>query len=216
MREALERARSPILSCSFGKDSMLLLHLARQIRPEIPVLIFNALWDKGHKKWVEKVITDLNLVAFFCRPNVLQYQNGSVLSFYPFGSHQIPLITDVLPGEACGLDLGNKVLSGAPLAVYPWDLTLVGSRKTDSHRLVPDLEIPPSTETHRIAAPLWELSDADVWALIDELGVGTDPRVYVDEREEFDPGNLKACFSCLEPDRTVYCPKLGRNIQSIR
>jgi len=41
IREALEMAECPVLACSWGKDSFLMLHLVRKVRPDIPVVFTN-------------------------------------------------------------------------------------------------------------------------------------------------------------------------------
>lgn len=48
IRYAIAKYREPIISCSFGKDSMVLLHLARQIKPDIKV--FSVLSDSEFEK----------------------------------------------------------------------------------------------------------------------------------------------------------------------
>lgn len=174
---------------------MLLLKLVREVDESVPVLIFQDWFSREHKKWVYKVISDLKLVAFSYRPNMLEYSDsGSIVSLYPFGASLIPVISDVVHTNECGLDHGRKVLNKAPLASFLWDVVFTGSRKTDTHPLVPQLDF---TGTN-IVTPLWELSDSDVG--------------------EPTPTSSDAhyCVNCLAPaGRTVFCPKLNRNIESI-
>jgi hypothetical protein len=199
---SLDKAKSPILCYSGGKDSHLLLHLIREVRLDVPVLIFHHFWPKEHKNWVFSVIKDLNLVAFSYRPSMLKYSQGSVISLYPFGASTIPVISDPECSSDCGLEWGRRALSGSPLAHFPWDVVLTGSRKSDSHPLVPSLDF---TGTN-IITPLWDWTEEEVWNAIKERNIQTSDT-------SSDP---QICTRCLQPEgRIVYCPKQNRNIESI-
>jgi hypothetical protein len=98
--------------------------------------------------------------------------------------------------------MGRKVLSGAPLAHFPWDAVLTGSRKSDTHPLVPQLDF---TGTN-IVTPLWNWSTDSVYEAIDYLNIPTSDT----------SSDAHYCMNCLEPEgRTVFCPKLNHNITSI-
>ena len=177
--------------------------MVHEIDPTVPVLIFQDFFNREHRKWVGKVIKDRNLVAFFYRPTVVEYKLGSIISLYPFGARSLPVISDVVHSDECGLDWGKRVLDRTPLAVFPWDLILLGSRKSDSHKLVPVLDF--SALSH-VACPIWEMSDSDVHTALLSRGIKTSPT----------SSDAHLCMNCLEPEgRSVYCAKLGRNIDTI-
>jgi hypothetical protein len=202
IRLELETAKSPIIAFSGGKDSMLLLYLVRRVSESVPVLIFQDFWPKDHKKWVGSVIEDQNLVAFFYRPSVLKYIDGSILTYYPFGASSIPVISDVIHTDDCGLDKGKRVLNRVPLARFLWDKVLTGSRKTDSHPLVPNLDFSGTN----VVTPLWDWTDSQVWETTTHLNIPTSKT----------SSDAHLCMNCLEPEgRTVFCPKLNRNVESI-
>jgi hypothetical protein len=197
----LANSKAPIIAFSGGKDSLLVLDMVHEIDPTVPVLIFQDFFNREHRKWVGKVIKDRNLVAFFYRPSVVEYKLGSIISLYPFGARSLPVISDVVHSDECGLDWGKRVLDRTPLAVFPWDIVFSGSRKSDSHPLVPKLDF----DNTIISTPIWDLTDSEVWDEINKRQIQTSET----------SSDAHICTRCLEPERTVFCPKLQRNIQSI-
>jgi hypothetical protein len=203
IRQKLSEAKTPIVCFSGGNDSLLLLHLVREVDESIPVLVFGDFFPPAHKKWVGKVITDLGLTAFFYKPSVLKYESGSIISHYPFFASSIPVISDVIPTSKCGLDQGRRVLNKAPLASFLWDTVFLGSRKTDSHKLVPELDF---SSIPNVVCPLWDMTDGDVKTAM--MAFNIEPCTT--------SSDAHYCMNCLEPEgRTVWCPKLSRNIESI-
>lgn len=202
IRLELESAQSPILAFSGGKDSMLLLYLVRQVSESVPILLFQDFWNREHKKWVGSIIEDQNLVAFFYRASMLKYQKGSILAYYSFGASSLPVISDVIHTDDCGLDKGKRVLNRVPLAQFLWDKVFTGSRKSDSHLLVPKLDFSGTN----VVTPLWDWTDSEVWEAINYLNIPTSDTST----------DAHLCMNCLEPEgRTVFCPKLNRNVESI-
>jgi hypothetical protein len=188
----LANSKAPIIAFSGGKDSLLVLDMVHEIDPSVPVLIFKDWFNRDHMKWVGKVIADRKLVAFFYRPTVIQWEKGSIISSYPFGASSLPVISDVVHSNECGLDWGKRVLDRTPLQTFPWDLCFSGSRKSDSHPLVPKLNF-------------WNLTDSEVWNEIKKRQIQTSDT----------SSDAHLCMNCLQTDRIVFCPKLGRNINSI-
>jgi hypothetical protein len=197
----LANSKAPIIALSGGKDSLLVLDMVHEIDPSVPVLIFKDWFNRDHMKWVGKVIKDRNLVAFFYRPNVIECIKGSIISSYPFGASSLPVISDVVHSNECGLDWGKRVLDRTPLQTFPWDIVFTGSRKSDSHPLVPKLNF----ENTIISTPIWNLTDSEVWNEINKRQIQTSDT----------SSDAHLCMNCLQTDRVVFCPKLGRNIQSI-
>lgn len=199
----LREVKAPIVAFSGGKDSLLALHMAREVRPDIGVIIFLDWYTKESLEWIKECIVSLELTAFFYRPTVLKYKDGSIVSHYPFGDSAIPVITDVEFDNACGLDKGRKILNKAPLASFLWDLVVLGSRQSDSHNLVPKLDF----SGYPVCLPLWEWTDEQVWSEIKKRNIKTSP---------LELGDWKGCLRCLEPKgQQVYCPKVQSHIPTI-
>jgi hypothetical protein len=201
IEQALTRASAPIICWSGGKDSQLVLDLVHEQDPTIPVLIYKDFFPRDHMKWIGKVITEKGLVAFSYGPSVIECKGNSIISRYPFSAGSIPVISDVIHSDECGLDWGKRVLNRTPLQTFPWDIVFTGSRKSDSHPLVPKLNF----ENTIISTPIWNLTDSEVWEEIKTRNIQTSDT----------SSDAHICTRCLETDRVVFCPKLQRNIQSI-
>jgi hypothetical protein len=197
----LANSKAPIIAFSGGRDSLLVLDMVHEIDATVPLVIYKDFFNRDHMKWVGKVIKDRNLIAFFYKPNVIECKGNSIISRYPFGAGSIPVISDVIHSNECGLDWGKRVLDRTPLAHFPWDLVLTGSRKSDSHPLVPKLNF----ENTIISCPIWDLSDSEVWQEIKNRNIQTSDT----------SSDAHLCLNCLQTDRVVFCPKKGINIQSI-
>jgi sulfate adenylyltransferase subunit 2 len=61
---SLEKVKNPYLSCSFGKDSSVMLHLVRQFYPDIPVLFYRV-EETDYIDNYREVIAWWNLKNFF-------------------------------------------------------------------------------------------------------------------------------------------------------
>lgn len=67
--ERVMRERKAYVSCSFGKDSMILLHLARQIDPDVPVLFANTgVEDRELLRFKDRIVKEWNLNYYESKP----------------------------------------------------------------------------------------------------------------------------------------------------
>lgn len=208
IKDALAKARDPILACSFGKESMLLLYLIREAQP-IPLLVFQEWWQD--LTFVKRMIEEWKLTAFFYNPLQWDRKNGSIVTWYNLGNRAMPVVTDIVHDDkVCGLDWSKKIRF-SPQPAFVWDTVFTGSRLDDTHDLVPNLQMPES-----IIRPLWGWSESEVWEAINELGVPTDDRVYVDKDENKDPSNFCGCMNCVSDESYVWCPKSSQMIHGLR
>lgn len=198
------QAKHPILAWSGGKDSQLLLFLLREIYGEFPVLVFPHWWD--NKDFVAKMVKEWDLVAYTYRPNHIYASPDHVISYYQVGKNLLPVITDVLNFDKCGLDRLN--ISGR-VPHFEWDLVITGSKSCDSHKLVPKLQFPDDIYT-----PLWDWTDGEVHNAIDELGVPVDTRIYIGGQEKYDTGNWSGCLACQTTGK-AWCFKANKEINGV-
>lgn len=64
IREAVKRFPKIAVACSWGKDSMVILHLARQIKPDIPIFtIMTPYKPKETWKFKDKIIKEWRLIV---------------------------------------------------------------------------------------------------------------------------------------------------------
>lgn len=228
---ALAASRSPIVACSFGKDSIVALHLALRFRP-VPVLFLR------HPKFPQKythayqVVRDWNLELYDLMPSsVIEYQHGEyfeVLDLYRCGPQDNLIMVDGVrrrredePEYYCAVTdllLRPKAL----MADYPWDLTMLGSREEDPFHLAeqsgpmrPSIAYASTT----LLFPLHDWSEQDIWTYIGHYDLPFDRARYVDQNEAANPDKLPTCYACLDTNHLgemVPCPKRdGTRIQNL-
>lgn len=213
LRTALDAARNPILCCSFGKDSVLVLHLIRELGYNIPVLIFQDWLTKYQKVFIKEMVEKWKLTVFFYQPLRAEKRGDSLVTYYNVAGRSLPVIQDIVTNGRCGLDL----LNFTPLPFnYIWDLTIVGSKNCDEHPLVsaPDFEA-FNSDSHKMIMPLADWSHDEVWDYIIDNNVPYDARVYYDGDEKADTGNFSGCFSCVDTKEQVFCTKTQGMISGI-
>lgn len=198
MREILEQAKTPIVLCSFGKDSLLLLAMAREIIQDIPVLWFHR--DR-RDAFAEQIIADWNLTVFDYAPaDVSIVPNGdgfSLISDYAFGNGAVlPVLEDIELGEqCCGLLDKQRLINFG----FGWDLTLCGWRTSDHHPVyganqpwIPEDGAPWGNTW--LMAPIRDMSDAEVYAALDRRGIPRPP----------EDSGINLCTRCLKG--ATFCP----------
>ena len=161
--ETLKAASNPVVLCSFGKDSLLLLALARQVMPGIPILYFR---DRV-SPFAKQVIIQWDLTVFGYAP-INRYlvpwgRDITLVDEISLGGSVVPLLRDVVLSEGyCQIERLSPVRT--PYFHYNYDVTLWGYRKADErHPSMPtpfadDLELP----TTRMVAPFYGLSDEQI------------------------------------------------------
>lgn len=196
---ALEGAKSPIVCWSGAKDSQLLLKLASEVRDDIPVLWFRSV-DPARNKFAERFIAETDLMVYSWEPMdryVLPNGEGmSLIEDFSFGSLRLPLVSDIAPGTKCAVHTPKDRVS---FVNYGFDITLVGVKASDSHSLV------RWHERKGFVAPLWEMTDAEVWEAIRDLEISVE--------EPGQPDGPQLCTNCLVNGLDeVYCPEVGKMI----
>lgn len=198
-------ARRPILAWSGGKDSQLLLFLLREIYGDFPVLVFPQWWN--NTDFIARIVGEWDLTAYSYRPNKIDATDEHIVSYYQIGKKMLPVITDVLKSNKCGLERANNVLQGA-IPCFEWDAIISGSKAVDNHPLIPKLDL---TNTD-VITPLWDWTDEQVFNAIDQLDVPIDNRIYSDGQEQYDTGSWSGCMDC-QSNKEVYCYKANAMIK---
>lgn len=162
--EKLLAAKNPVVLCSFGKESLVLLKMVMEIMPDITILsFFNHL-----NPFAEKIIREWDLTVASYAPAVRYQVEDTVVSEYAIGDARLPLLQDISEhGEPIGMVT-------TPQFEYNFDLTLFGYRKADHHPLVgrtleKEFQLGPTT----MYAPLYDWSETEVFAALE--GVPYEP-----------------------------------------
>jgi hypothetical protein len=199
---ALDGATHPIVCWSGGKDSQLLLKLASEVNDDIPVLWFRSV-DRSRRRFAESFIADTDLTAYSWEPAdryVLPSGEGmSLIEEFSFGNRRLPLISDIVQGERCTVNLSKERVA---FVNYDFDVTLTGSKACDSHPLI------AADQIEGVIYPLWHMADEEVWIAIREMEIPIEESVY-DGREADGPS---LCTRCLSGNEEVFCPDARRMI----
>lgn len=186
IKEILDGAKRPAMLCSFGKDSMLLLSLLREITDitKLPLLWFRADRTAKQLEFGKRIIRDWNLQAFSYYPADRYFTelNGRtvLVDEYAFGQHRHANVVEAKPRPLSAMR--------TPEMSHVWDVIFHGGKDSD--------EIPPMPDgsmlgAARFYAPLRTLSDEDVWGQIHRLSVPYDELRYSGD-DSRDDGVLEA------------------------
>jgi 3'-phosphoadenosine 5'-phosphosulfate sulfotransferase (PAPS reductase)/FAD synthetase len=182
--EALAGSDSPAIFWSGGRDSQLLLGLAREICP-ITVLWFRIGQDE---RFAKNVIRDWGLMAFSWKPAVVYMVDQTVVHEYGIGQDRLPVLIDLVKGEPC--KVGSFTARTATIYL-PFDTILVGWRESDEHPLKGNAKLNLDGRTiggAKLSAPLKHMTDSQVRAALVDYKIPYEP--VADE--------LPACQDCLD------------------
>lgn len=208
IKEVLTEAGQPAVLWSGGKDSMLLLALAREVRPDIPCIWFR---PGTHEAFARRMIMEWNLDVWAWEPSdvyLLPNSDGlSLVREQAFGESRLPVVLDIEDGERCIAD----VLTERTPRLFPhFDALLMGYKDSDSHPALGSGFCPPDgwrLGKAQVFAPLRDMTDEDVWKAIRELDVPFDDERYTNGGP--DPDEIRACTNCLrEGEGEVFCRKV--------
>lgn len=219
--EQMKDATRPVVLCSFGKDSIVLLHLCLRLR-KVPVLFFR--FPKFHEKHAHamKVMQQWDLEVFDMWPKtVTEYQHGDffeVLHGYSTGPggvlHLFSGIRERRDGETRFLCAADDLMC-RPRSHgndYPWDLTLHGHKGTDDPEIgsMGSIVHPVSkVGSTRLVVPFIDWTDDDIWSYIRKYDLPYDRARYDEKVEAVSPDKYPTCFKCLDNRNgtVVDCPK---------
>lgn len=219
IRQVIAEHETPIVACSFGKESVLLLSLVREQIPDVPVIWLRENLLRTQREFAERLIVEWGLTVFGFAPThvyLMPAPDGklSLISEYGLNGEHFPVVRDLVAGDRCLLKFPTA--SGTATA-FPFDSVLIGWKDCDTHPIFGRAPYPPDGTLScgtRFYAPLRHLSDDQVWQAIRDLDIPYNQAKY-DARDDLaDPDCVVACARCLEGSGRVFCPDVGRQIDS--
>lgn len=235
--EVLQNYRRPVLLCSFGKDSMVMLWMIREwFTKEIPIVLFKHPFFPRKYTYADRMISEWDLNVHQNIPPIgssLSCKDGKteVIHHYSMGAGSlvVPIGKQDIEGREgwlCGI---KDILSG-PYGSYnwPWDVAFCGHRSTDVDPLLGSIalrcDVHQNPDSSHLAFPLRHFTDDDIWTLHKAWGIPFDKLRYESQENPvthtegtFNSDYFPYCNKCFDPFQPefVVCPKTGLQITNI-
>lgn len=234
IEEVLNNSNNPIVMTSFGKDSMVMLHLVRQIE-NTPVLFFKEPFFPKKYVFANKIIEEWNLTVYdyepFATDTISNNGNFEIINFYrlPHGN-QLYLPTGIEKRNGGDYLCAFSDLLNKPTAqdfTFKWDLVFLGHKSSDKDHIFGDVTIKDQLfkmPDLTFSMPLKDWTDKDIWDYIEQNNLPYNEKRYDKENcyMEFSDRTYNndyhpACYECLDPHNSgeVFCPILKKNINHI-
>lgn len=227
----LEDAQRPVVMCSFGKDSMLVLGLVQRFCPKVEVInLRQTNLGQSHKyRFQNKVIEDLKLNIYHdFAPNAVTLSESEtafdLVNHYQAGGQSLMMPCGV-KDDGKGVCAKDRIL-GRPFGVsgWPWDYAFHGHKNDDrdslySHVKGLSCDVQQKHQACSFVFPIRHFTDQEVFQALEHIGMDIDldryEKVNGQWKEKADKtmnsDYVDVCASCLNPfkDNFVECPKLG-------
>jgi hypothetical protein len=229
---SLRNAKRPAVLWSGGKDSTVLLDLARKVRPDIEAIHFKLPFLSHKYAFHHLVQENLGLTVHDWVPVSVALTHGNnridVCETYSLGDGNIKVMRGTEPMQAgkpwvCGKEWLNRPKGHI---VSDFDVLLCGHKSSDEDPLtgtVP-LEIDKKIlgSNTEMWFPLRHWTDQDISSYIKTNGVAFDTNRY-DQNVVSKPDKhmnsdyVHACFNCMDKrlGKFVDCPKFGIQVENV-
>ena len=225
IRTMLGVFKSPVLLCSFGKDSMAMLYLVRQVNKNIPIIFFKEPFMQKKYAFAYKVIQDLDLTVYdfpptwrdfqfreqngsgFINPYTTEAQKMEVYYGYDTCGGNLILPKGIRPTTNPTLCIFRDFLNGQTCkTLYKWDITFIGHKNSDTDDMLDDISLSNRMRYVGETAlyyPLYEWTDDDVWEYIKMNNIPYNVERYDNKNISYDNDYYECCYNCLDPDQPV-------------
>jgi len=229
---------NPVLNCSFGKDSMVLLHLLYSNNIRMPIVYYRDPYFPRKNAFANLVIHNWCLEVHDYPPIRVSLRHGkemvALVSEYASGPlSTIALLKNTIEykdGEdhrdyLCAV---NFLMRPCGTFNYPWDAALVAHKDVDEDQiygLIP-LHSPlvMRDEGPDFLFPLKEWTHDDIWDYTEKFAVPFQADRYdIANRCEWPEKTYNSdwyptCIRCVDkrtPGAKVFCPKMNRELTNV-
>lgn len=225
---------------SGGKDSMVLLHIMRDMGIKLPLVFFREPWQPSKYKFHDKIIQDWDLLVYSWHPYQSAFQQEGneweVQNHYKVNSTILTCPTGITEPTSngkfvCALDILKRPKQHY-LEVPPFDCLWIGHKGCDSDPILGGdagtrIESRVLMDQATMMFPLRDWTHQDIWEYIEVNNVPYDSDRYekldgvwgekLDKLHNVD--YVHACTRCInrnpESLKFVHCPKLKMTIENI-
>lgn len=242
VRDVVSASKNPIIACSFGKDSMVMMDLIRKLYPSMPVLYLRreVFFPREKQSFAHRMTEEMNLPVYEYPPTFTSVKQKDdlveVVNHYMIGHDSIsglsfngPKYMAIPSGTyspepdkswLCAYEDMYKKPVG--LFAFPWDAVFSGHKDSDVDPV--EGAVPLASDTFKtenaplLSFPIRHFRDDDVWEYTRRFSVPQDGRRYADPSDmTYNNDYFPACTECLNRNRPeqVWCPKKQQLIQNI-
>jgi hypothetical protein len=232
IEEALQYCKRPILFCSFGKDSISLLHMTQKVCPTIKVAYLLVTIPFHKHLYSFKTAADMNVDLILYPPSKADYfQLGNIFKlsnlFYMNGNDWIGFRTGCYKYKtgqdySCAIELLNMPTVGS--YKFQWDCIIHGHKKSD-------FEMDPFGGGPKASVelflqgpgytsyPLYNWTDEDIWEYVNKYKLPVQSERYNNNpggdptrtaRDKYSNDAIPTCYECLDlhnEGKMVLCPR---------
>lgn len=218
--EQLAQLKAPCVLSSFGKDSMVLLWLIRQQKPDVDVVYFDAFPSPTKHRFALDIIQRWELTIHSPvargRDVVANGDHIELAELHELAPNQftyfpIEAETDYVPDENCLCGLEKLTAEVAPQCEFNFDGAFMGIRGDDVDPTwgacpPPDYVIPRG-DNFRLVYPLKDWTEKDIWEASFLLGIPQNEARYFNNDMTANNDYYPLCTKCLGSDCEVICPQ---------
>jgi hypothetical protein len=236
--KALLQYSNPVLNCSFGKDSMVLLHLLYVHGIKMPLVYYEDPWFPAKNDFAHSVISDWGLEVHNYPPIRVSLKTGqemvALVSEYSSGPRSTIAVLKNTSEFQDGDDSAD-FLCGVKFLMrpcgtfnYPWDVAFVAHKDCDTDQIYGVIPLHSNIVMRDVGPdfifPLREWTHDDVWDYTLDHGVPVQTDRYnVSERREWEDKSTNSdwypcCIRCIDkrtPGKTVFCPKMQCELENV-
>ena len=235
IREVAAANKKPIIACSFGKDSIVMLDLIRRCGFYFPILFYREPYFPKKCKFANRLIEDWNLVVYDYPASATSIGEVDgrmeIMNYYLLSDGKINRLPtgvyDPVGGEPylCGYeDLYLKPTGGIN---FPWDVLFVGHKSSDVDFLLGPIPLIQTVYKAdggpTISFPIRNFTDEDIWEYTEQFSIPYNEKRYDKDNgyAEFSDRTYNndwypTCTACLKSDAeaNVYCPRRQEMIEA--
>jgi 3'-phosphoadenosine 5'-phosphosulfate sulfotransferase (PAPS reductase)/FAD synthetase len=237
LKRTLGKFKNPAIMCSFGKDSLVVTHLALRACGNLPVIFHKEPFYPKKYRYANSVIEAWNLTVYDYPPRrtAIQQKDNEVeiIGYYDIGGDKTSMlptgICDPVGDEVPVCGLHDIYLKPKGRFAYPWDCVVHGHKTCDVDPFYGEVplfaDVGLNVGTSTPVFPIRDWSHQDVWDYIEkhELPIHYDryekqlDGSWAEKADkQLNPDYFPACTACMRRDGgAVQCPRFGCEVSNV-